>query len=40
MIWALMFLLGMPLWFCVLGILVQILNNGSCEPVTATSRYV
>ena len=27
MIWAILFLLGVPLWFCALGILVLIHNN-------------
>jgi uncharacterized membrane protein YvlD (DUF360 family) len=37
MIWAILALLGVPLWFCAIGIFVLVFRNRTLRKVAATT---
>ena len=40
MIWAILALLGVPLWLCAAGITVIVFRNRGCASATAIFRFV
>lgn len=38
MVWAILVLLGIPLWLCAAGITITRCGTGACENGTGTSR--
>ena len=40
MIWAILALLGVPLWLCAAAITIIIFRTGACASATATFRFV
>ena len=39
MVWAILVLLGIPLWLCATGIIITLVRNRSLRNASATSRF-